>query len=152
MSTATGTRDIEDRSDCERLVRAFYGKALVDPMIGWIFVDVARLDVENHVPRIASFWETILLGSQTYYGSSFAPHQALNKKVRLRPGHFERWLALWRATVDELFAGYLAEAAKAHAGRVAHAFEDRLRVTPGPTGPPAALGGPTLTITQHGPD
>ena len=35
-------RDIETRADCERLVRAFYGRALTDPMIGWIFTDVAR--------------------------------------------------------------------------------------------------------------
>jgi hypothetical protein len=34
--------DIEDRADCERLVRAFYARALVDPLIRWIFVDVAR--------------------------------------------------------------------------------------------------------------
>jgi hemoglobin len=143
-------RDIEDRADIEQLVRVFYGKALVDPMIGWIFVDVARLDIENHLPRIASFWETILLGAQSYYGSSFAPHQALNRKVRLRAGHFERWLALWRETIDELFAGYLAEAAKAHAGRVAHAFEDRLRSAPGPAATLAEPGG--ISITLHGPD
>ena len=29
--------DIQTREDCERLVRAFYGRALHDPLIGWIF-------------------------------------------------------------------------------------------------------------------
>ena len=47
-------------------------------------------------------------------------------KVRLRSGHFERWLVLWRATVDELFEGDRAELAKAHALRVARAFHGRL--------------------------
>src|SRR5471032_1405127 len=98
-------RDIENRADCERLVRAFYGRALEDPIIGWIFVDVAKLDVEAHVPQIASFWETILLGAKSYAGGAFAPHAALNMQVKLRAGHFERWLSLWHATVDELFAG-----------------------------------------------
>ena len=60
--------------DCERLVRAFYGRALSDPVIGFIFVDVAHLDLEEHVPRIASFWETILLGAQSYAGGAFRPH------------------------------------------------------------------------------
>ncbi len=95
--------DITNREDCERLVRAFYGRALTDPVIGFIFVDVAKLDLEAHVPRIASFWETILLGAQSYGGGAFRPHAVINAQVPLRAGHFERWLWLWHATVDELF-------------------------------------------------
>ena len=48
-------------------------------------------------------------------------------KVPLTRGHFERWLYLWTLTVDELFEGERAELAKAHAIRVAAAFESRLR-------------------------
>jgi hemoglobin len=144
-------RDIEDRADCERLVRAFYGRALTDPLIGWIFVDVAKLDLEEHVPVITSFWETMLLGTRTYTGGAFAPHAALNAKVPLRSGHFERWLVLWGSTVDELFAGERAELAKAHAQRVARAFLQRLEaLAAAPDG--AELGPLPIAITQHGPD
>lgn len=118
--------DIQTRADCERLVRAFYGKALVDPMIGFIFTDVAQLDLEAHVPRVTSFWETVLLGAGSYRGGAFAPHAALHARTPLRAGHFERWLALWRETVDELFEGERAQLAKAHAARVAEAFQRRL--------------------------
>jgi hemoglobin len=141
--------DIQDRASCERLVRAFYGRALTDPVIGFIFVDVARLDLEEHVPRIASFWETILLGAQSYGGGAFRPHAVLNTKVRLRAGHFDRWLWLWRTTVDELFAGERAELAKAHAERVARAFHARLQMM---EQSPAADGWPALTISRHGPE
>ena len=137
--------DIETRADCERLVRAFYSRALVDPIIGFLFTDVAKLDLEAHVPRIASFWETILLGAQTYRGGAFRPHAALHQKVPLRAGHFERWLTLWRETVDELFDGPRAELAKAHAERVAHAFHSRLEELDAM--PPA--GG--IVVTRHGP-
>jgi hemoglobin len=137
--------DIEERSDCERLVRAFYERALADPIIGWIFVDVAKLDVEAHVPQIASFWETILLGARSYRGGAFRPHASLNARVRLRAGHFARWLWLWRRTVDDLFAGERAELAKAHAERVARAFQARLQAL-SPEDPAAATG---LTITRH---
>jgi hemoglobin len=137
-------RDIEDRADCERLVRAFYGRALTDPIIGWIFADVARLDLEAHVPVIASFWETILLGAPSYRGGAFRPHAELHAKVPLRSGHFERWLVLWRTTVDELFAGERAELAKAHAQRVARAFHARLQAPAGPV--PVASGGLTITV------
>jgi hemoglobin len=142
-------RDIETRADCERLVRAFYGRALEDPIIGWIFVDVAKLDVEAHVPQIASFWETILLGAHSYAGGAFAPHAALHMKVRLRGGHFERWLALWRDTVDELFAGDRAELAKSHALRVAQAFHRRLEDLAVAGGEAPPVDG--LLITHHGP-
>ena len=145
-------RDIADRSDCERLVRAFYASALADPVIGFIFTDVARLDLEAHVPQITSFWETVLLGAQTYGGGAFRPHALLNRRVRLRAGHFERWLALWFATVDELFAGPRANLAKAHALRVAHAFQRRLEGMPGPEHSqerPVSAG--ALPLTLHGP-
>src|SRR4051794_41669583 len=108
-------RDIETRADCERLVRCFYGKAMQDPLIGWIFVDVARLDLEAHVPVIASFWETILLGARSYGGGAFAPHSALHARAGLQRGHFERWLGLWAGTVDEVFARQLPQPPQAHA-------------------------------------
>ena len=146
MTVPGPVRDIEDRADCERLVRAFYRRAMDDPMIGFLFVDVAHLDLEAHVPVIASFWETILLGAGSYRGGAFRPHAALHARVGLRGGHFERWLALWRATVDELFAGPRAEQAKAHAERVARAFHARLRDVPSPRDPVAAPPGLAVTL------
>lgn len=129
--------DIESPADCERLVRAFYGKAMVDEEIGWIFTDVAQLDLEAHIPVIASFWETILLDAQTYGGGAFGVHAELHRKAGgLRKEHFERWLVLWCQTVDELFDGPLAAAAKVHALRVANAFHGRLQMYPVPDGSP----------------
>jgi hemoglobin len=144
---ASDLHDIETRGDCERLVRAFYGRALTDPVIGFIFTDVAKLDLEAHVPRITSFWETILLGARSYGGGAFAPHAAVHMQARLRRGHFERWLWLWHTTIDELFAGEKAQLAKAHANRVAQAFHARLQSLPTRDFDPAA----GLAVTQHGP-
>jgi hemoglobin len=144
MGGVSERHDIEDRADCERLVRAFYGRALTDPIIGFLFVDVAHLDLEEHVPVITSFWETVLLDAHSYGGGAFAVHASLNRKARLRAGHFERWLALWRTTVDELFAGPTAEQAKAHAERVAGAFHRRLEGLSAGIDP---AGG--FTVTQH---
>lgn len=145
----TAARDIETRADCEELVRAFYARAMADTMIGYLFTDVAHLDLEEHVPVITSFWETILLGGPSYRGGAFGPHARLHAKAQLRTGHFERWLALWSATVDERFAGPRAELAKAHAQRVARAFSRRLATMPC-AGPGATDVGGVLTITRHG--
>jgi hemoglobin len=127
--------DIQDRADCERLVRAFYGKAMEDELIGWIFTDVAHLDLEEHVPVITSFWETVLLGNQSYHGGAFGVHARLHEKAGLRKAHFERWLILWCQTVDELFDGERAAMAKVHGLRVANAFHGRLANHPGPDRP-----------------
>jgi len=141
----TERHDIESRADCERLVRAFYASAFEDPLIGWLFVDVAKLDLDAHVPVIASFWETILLGAQSYPGGAFRPHAALHARAPLRAAHFDRWVAIWRETVDELFAGERAELAKAHAVRVARAFHRRL---PDPARAAEPSGG--LRIATYG--
>jgi hemoglobin len=141
--------DIESRADCEQLVRAFYGRALEDPIIGFIFVDVAKLDLEAHVPRITSFWETILLGARSYGGGAFRPHAELHAKVRLREGHFAQWLNLWFRTVNELFAGERAELAKTHANRVAQAFLHRLQQLPSHADPTSMTSG--LAVTKHRP-
>jgi hemoglobin len=157
MADAETRHDIETRDDCERLVRAFYGRALVDPIIGFLFTDVAKLDLEHHVPRITDFWDTILLGSRSYGGGAFRPHVELHFKVPLTRGHFDRWLYLWTLTVDELFAGERAELAKSHAIRVAAAFESRLRSFDGDAGefapglPEEELAGSLPLVHQYGP-
>lgn len=140
--------DIQDRADCERLVRAFYGRALYDPIIGFIFTDVAQLDLEEHVPKITSFWETVLLGARTYTGGAFHPHATLHGKVPLRSGHFQRWLALWHETVDAEFDGPVAAQAKTHADRVAFAFHGRLQTLSPLVTPEAPMSG--LVVSRHG--
>jgi hemoglobin len=141
--------DIETRDDVERLVRAFYEKAMTDPMIGFLFTDVARLDLDEHLPVITSFWETMLLGAKSYAGGAFAPHASLHRKAGLRAPHFERWLWLWRGTVDALFSGPVAEEAKAHANRVGAAFYRRLAMIDAgePVDPQRS---DPLAITHHG--
>ena len=142
----TDVRDISTGEDCEQLVRAFYGRTLTDPIIGYLFTDIAKLDLEAHVPKITAFWETILLGAQSYRGGAFASHAVLHLKAPLRREHFERWLWLWHTTVDELFTGERAQLAKSHANRVAVAFHGRLQAMSAPV--PAPDG--ALLVTQHG--
>ena len=92
--------------------------------------------------------ETILLGTPSYSGGAFAPHVSLHHKSPLRAGHFERWLELWRQTVDELFVGPHAELAKSHALRVARAFHRRLQTIPSLADQPT----PGFNVLVHDPD
>lgn len=118
--------DIATRDDCERLVRAFYERAFDDDQLGPVFVLVAKLDLEAHVPRITSFWETVLLGARSYGGGAFVPHYELDQLTPLTPALFDRWVELWTGTVEELFAGPVADDAVRRATLVAEAFSTRL--------------------------
>ena len=59
-------RDINTRADVEHLIRSFYEKALIDEQIGFIFTDIAKIDLESHLPHLFDFWENILLKPNGY--------------------------------------------------------------------------------------
>jgi len=47
--------DIETRADIDDLMNRFYTRAINDETIGYIFTDVAKLDLEHHLPVIGDF-------------------------------------------------------------------------------------------------
>lgn len=125
-TTAGPTSDIADRDDIRDLVVTFYTRAFQDELLGPIFTDIAKMDLDAHLPVMVEFWSTVLLGERSYRGGAFVPHAELHEQVPLTWQHFTRWMAIWFATVDEHFAGPIADAAKFRAERVAHAFHGRL--------------------------
>jgi hemoglobin len=112
-------RDLCDRSDVQVLVRAFYSAAFEDALIGPIFTDVAHMDLGHHLPIICDFWETVLFNANLYHRNALQLHLVLHARHSLTQHHFDRWLALWIATVDALFVGPKAELAKIQASRMA---------------------------------
>ncbi len=116
-------KDIATTEDIKTLVDQFYLKVKQDRTIGYIFTEVAQLDFEKHMPTMYRFWETTLLGKLTYQGNPMAVHMQLDKKVNLTPTHFDTWLGLWVATVDELFEGEKAEEAKTRASHIRHLMQ-----------------------------
>ena len=59
-------KDIENREDIDLLMQSFYSKAITDEQIGYIFTNVAKLDLEHHLPIIGDFWETLLFRTGDY--------------------------------------------------------------------------------------
>ena len=122
------TVDITSREDIDHLLRHFYGLAMEDEVIGYLFTDVAHLDLEAHLPVIGNFWESVLLQRPVYQGNPMRLHQALHAVSALRAEHFQRWFALWSDSVDALFAGDVATEAKRRAAIVAEAMQHHLRI------------------------
>ena len=114
----TKRKPLETRDDIRLLVDSFYSKVREDGYIGPVFTDIANVDWEEHLPKLYNFWADLLLGEDTYRGRPFPPHMKLN----LQPGHFEQWLRLFVATVDEHFVGLKADEAKHRAYRIARNF------------------------------
>lgn len=117
--------DLENRADIDALMNLFYNSVFEDDVIGYLFTDVAKLDLDHHLPVIGDFWETVLFGTGDYARHGRNPlqvHLLLNDKEALRPQHFKRWLEIFTASVDSLFAGKRAEFIKQRAQGIAFRF------------------------------
>jgi hemoglobin len=102
----------------DRLVRAFYAKARVDPLLGPVF-DARIQDWEPHLRTITDFWTSITLMSGAYHGQPMSKHLDLEIDAR----HFDRWLALWEETARELCPEPAAERFVALSRRVGESLE-----------------------------
>lgn len=106
-------KDIETREDIQLLVDSFYADVRRDAVLGPVFNGIIGEDWSAHLPLLYGFWETVLLGTGGYTGQVIAKHIAVHQKFPLDEPHFSRWLQLWQATLERLFAGPKAdEAAK----------------------------------------
>jgi hemoglobin len=83
-----------------------------DDVIGFFFTRIVKLDLDHHLPIMYRFLQSVLLKEGTYQGNPVSKHMALNKLEPLKEYQFDRWLALWNATVDEHFEGNIADEAK----------------------------------------
>jgi len=130
IDTSCERPDIGTRSDVARLVDAFYDRVRADNLLGPIFDDVAHVDWATHLPRMYDFWEAVLFGAATFKGDPLVVHAALSRQIPLTNGTFDRWVALFYATVDDLFAGPMADQAKLRAGRIAATLQRYLAPDP----------------------
>lgn len=112
-------KDIENIKDIKFLINSFYDKVKADTTIGYIFNDIAKVNWEKHLPVMYNFWENVIFFTGSYSGNPMTAHVKMHSVVNFTPEHFERWLKLFTATVDELFAGNKAELAKQRAISIA---------------------------------
>ena len=119
-------QDIKSSQDIKHLVDKFYDKALKDDLIGVFFIDVAKINLEKHLPIMYAFWESILLKNHTYRRNAFLPHMDLHRKKTMTKEHFERWTDLFINTVNEHFCGVNAETAKERAVQIAQMMHHKI--------------------------
>ncbi len=114
--------DIQTRKDVEMMVQTFYDKVNRDELLSPIFSQVAAVNWEKHLPVMYDFWSSVLFGEMSYKGNPFLKHIPLP----VNGTHFNRWIQLFQATVDELFTGPKAEEAKGRAASIAAIFQFKI--------------------------
>jgi hemoglobin len=94
-------------------------------------------DWPEHKRLLTSFWCSVALRAGSYRGNPMAAHRPLPVSA----AHFEHWLALWRATADEVLAPAQAELMHDYARRIARSLRYGLGIDgPRPLGLPIAGG------------
>lgn len=115
-------KDILQRLDVQTLVDKFYGKVNSDDLLGPVF---SHVDWPRHLPVMYDFWSSLLLGDQIYSGNPLQKHL----KLPIKGQHFDRWLLLFKETVDENFHGEKAEEVKMRSESIADIFQYKLGLT-----------------------
>ena len=131
--------DIAGRAEIETLVNTFYDRVRGDELLGFIFNEVAQTNWTAHLPKMYAFWETVLFRSGGYTGNPLASHAKLVPLTSMGREQFDRWLMLFRGTVDDLFAGEKAEHIKYCAEDMANVIHARINNVPDARFDPANL-------------
>ena len=86
------------------VVDSFYQKAKTDVLIGYHFRVIQ--DFDEHIPRIATFWDLQLLGKSERPLSHPFDIPNLHLALKIKKGEVGRWLVLFRKTLEEMTASH----------------------------------------------
>jgi hemoglobin len=108
-----------DEAAIHALVHGFYAKVREDAMLAPIFNRVVD-DWDSHLAKMCDFWSSVMLMTGRFKGNPMVAHMRLKDA---RPEHFVRWLTLFRATAEELFAADIAAAFIGRAENIARSLQ-----------------------------
>jgi hemoglobin len=118
--------DIQNQDDLHLLVDEFYKKLLSDVSISYIFTDVVKIKIAEHLPVLVTFWSQAILGTGGYTNNLTQIHLDVNAKEYLSPELFKIWLNHFNVTVDENFKGDKAEQIKTQALNIATVLQIKI--------------------------
>lgn len=119
-------KDIQNQDDLLQLVTLFYEKLLADKSISYIFTDVVKIKLEEHLPILVTFWSQAILGTGGYSNNLTQIHLDVSAKSYLSPELFKIWLSHFNQSVDALFAGEKAEQIKTNALSIATVMQIKI--------------------------
>lgn len=120
-------RDI-DEDQLKALVDVFYARVRTDPELGPIFNDAIG-DWPEHLEKLTAFWSSVMLTSGRYKGNPMMAH--LKHIRRITPALFDRWLALWARTTNDVMSPVAAAALQEKAQRISESLQYAMFHRPG---------------------
>lgn len=108
-------KDIENQQDLYYMVDAFYKRLLDDHRINYIFTDVVKIKIEEHLPILVTFWSQMIFGTGGYTNNLTDIHLKIDQLEHLTPELFNIWLSHFNKTIDENFIGKNADEVKLQA-------------------------------------
>ena len=121
--------DLDTPRAIDEFVDRFYERVLGDPLLSPLFLEVARIDLPVHLPRIKAYWRKMLLGDPAYRRHMMHKHREVDARSPLQGAHYARWLVLFEATLDERHRGPNAGRARSLARRIAGNMRRNLEST-----------------------
>jgi hemoglobin len=140
MAMTASTDDIAkidqvSEDSIRHLVDGFYAKIRRDPELAPIFLRAIPGDWQPHLNKMYDFWSSVMLTTGRYKGNPVIKHRVLpDMQISL----FERWLALFNETCDELFDASISDAFRDKAVRIAESLKLTLFYRPDRPWPPSA--------------
>ncbi len=136
MITMAAKLDHVSEDGIRRLVDAFYARVRRDAELAPIFARAIPGDWGPHLDKMYAFWSSVMLTTGRYKGNPLAKHFAI---PGIQPALFERWLALFNETADELFDDDISAEFRAKAARIAESLKLGLFYRPDRPWPPEAV-------------
>ena len=113
---------LETEADIKFMVDTFYEKVNADELLSPVFNEHAKIDWDHHLPKMYNFWNTILFSRGDYKGSPYEKHELLP----VQKEHFDRWLQLFNANMNEHFEGENAQEAMKRAQVIGITFWSKM--------------------------
>ncbi len=98
-------KQIETQADLSFLIDQFYSRVMQDKQLAPFF---NGFDMQEHMPRMVSFWSFLLLDIHGYKGNVIEKHL----HMPLEKHHFDLWVKYFEATLDDFFEGEKVTLAK----------------------------------------
>jgi hemoglobin len=112
---------LDSRESIQILIDTFYEKVRKDELLAPFFKHVHW---QSHLPVMYNFWCSLILGDQSYQGKPFDRHV----RLKLNKSHFDQWLKLFFATVDEICEDGSGQEIKDRAANIAAVWSYQLGV------------------------
>ncbi|HNQ12007.1 MAG TPA: group III truncated hemoglobin [Bacteroidia bacterium] len=115
--------DLDSREQIKRMVDSFYEKVREEDQLRFVFETISSINWESHLPKMYSFWESILLNGHSYSGNPMQVHKDIHHKHPLEKQLFDQWITLFTSNVKQQFEGPKAEMAISRAENIARIMQ-----------------------------